>query len=150
MIYIPSLWCICHIQRYIPINVPPGSSCVQCVRFRFIFGCIVSVSMCLVCVCCSCMSLLEDNKSKSDLCGSGTFTADRWSFTHTRHTWSQWCSSLMVAGATFIMSFDPRDHCCTAIFTLWHSTCQHPSYHHTLWDLLCWQLDWMIITATSV
>ena len=54
-----SLWCICHVQRYILNNDPQGSSCVQwgCVRFRFICGRIVSVRRCLCVLCvfgCTC------------------------------------------------------------------------------------------------
>ena len=34
--------------------------------------------------------------------GSGAFAADGLSFTHTRHTWSQRCSSPSAAGAAFV------------------------------------------------
>ena len=42
----------------------------------------------IVCVCV--LSSLEDSKFKGDLCGSGAFPADRWSFTDTGHTWMDW------------------------------------------------------------
>ena len=41
----------------------------------------------IVCLCM--LSSLEDSKFEGDLCGSGAFPADRWSFTETGHTWSQ-------------------------------------------------------------
>ena len=41
----------------------------------------------IVCLCM--LSSLEDSKFEGDLCGSGAFPADRWSFTDTGHTWSQ-------------------------------------------------------------
>ena len=161
LIYISSLWCICHIQRYIPINDPPGSSCVQwgCVIFRFICGGIVSVRRCL-CVLCVfgymcvvysvCMCWVHWKTANLRVI-HWKWSISCWQMELYRHR-AHLEPVMQLPDSSryhFCREFDPRDHCCAAIFALCHSTCQHPSYHHTPWGLLCWQSDWMTITATS-
>ena len=80
-----------HIRCKLPLTLVLGSyNCTRNTPLTMIYILhIVCVHVC-VCVCmCVAMCSLEDSKCGGDSHGSGAFPADRWSFTHTGHTWSQ-------------------------------------------------------------
>ena len=60
--------------------------------------------------------------------GSGAFAADGLSFTHTRHTWSQRCSSPLAAGAAFVAVAYPFPSKPSNFYAQLDSTCQNQPF----------------------